>query len=105
MKEPSNSGEAQKTGEAMDLYLIRHAEAMSLETAGVETDPERPLTSTGHEQCRSLARALTAQGVHLDVLVSSPLKRARETQEGLVQGGLSVEDVTLSDWLAPGLKP
>jgi phosphohistidine phosphatase len=68
----------------MDLYLIRHAEAVRAEDAGVD-DAERPLTAAGHEQARALGQGLQRRGVQLSLLVTSPLLRARQTAEGMLQ--------------------
>jgi phosphohistidine phosphatase len=68
----------------MDLYLIRHAEAVPL-GQGIEDDEARPLSDAGKAQCRPLARALLRLGVRLDQVVSSPFLRARQTAEGLLE--------------------
>jgi phosphohistidine phosphatase len=68
----------------MDILLIRHAEAEPREaTAGADED--RPLTEQGRTQCRGLAEALQRRGVALGKLVCSPLLRARQTAEGLLE--------------------
>lgn len=89
----------------MELYLIRHADAQPLGEGGNEDDAERPLTAAGHAQCPPLAAALLRHGVHLEHLVTSPLIRARETAEGLLQGlGVSKPELHTCDHLAPGGK-
>jgi phosphohistidine phosphatase len=89
----------------MHLYLIRHADAVPLGEHGISNDPDRPLTSQGQDQCRSLAEALTRQGVHLDRLVTSPYLRAHQTAEGLLEHlpGPHPELVVCDD-LTPGSK-
>jgi phosphohistidine phosphatase len=69
----------------MDLYIIRHADAQPLGAGGIEDDADRPLTPEGQAQCRPLAAALQRQAVRLDRIVTSPLLRARQTAEGLLQ--------------------
>ena len=69
----------------MDLYFIRHAEAVSRGSADVNADADRPLTERGHAQARALAAALQQRGVRLDVLLTSPLLRARQTGEDLLE--------------------
>lgn len=61
----------------MDLLLIRHAEPVRVEAETGIADP--PLTETGREQARSLTAWLAAE--HVDHVVTSPLRRARETAE------------------------
>jgi phosphohistidine phosphatase len=56
------------------LYLVRHAEA-----ASGEPDDLRPLTPSGREAARALGARLAAEGARPDLVLSSPLLRARET--------------------------
>jgi phosphohistidine phosphatase len=79
----------------MELYLVRHAEA----TPG-DPDELRPLSDEGREQARELGERLRADGVAPDVVLTSPLLRARQTGEALAQatGSRSETDVRL----APG---
>jgi phosphohistidine phosphatase len=74
----------------MNLYLIRHADAARPEVRGGKDDAERPLTEMGKAQCATLASALLARGVALNQAVSSPLLRARQTME-----------IMLEHWPAP----
>jgi phosphohistidine phosphatase len=69
----------------MQLYVIRHAEAINVGTNGVDTDVERPLTDKGREQCRVVATALRRAGIQLEKLLTSPLVRARQTAEELAK--------------------
>lgn len=88
----------------MDLYLIRHAEAVSRDDAAY-TDEERPLTEAGRNQCRMLARSLVSRNVQFDAVIASPLARARQTAEELLQnmpGPLA--DVEFCRHVAPGGK-
>ena len=62
----------------MRLLLVRHAEA-----APGDPDELRALTAEGHEQARRLGEQLRAQGLVPDVVLSSPLLRARQTAAGL----------------------
>jgi|SRR5919201_459707 phosphohistidine phosphatase len=64
----------------MQLYLVRHAEA-----APGEPDELRALTPEGLEAARALARRLAAEGVRADVVLTSPLLRARETGEAIAE--------------------
>src|SRR5438445_11955676 len=86
----------------MDLYLIRHAEAVPSGDPNYVED-ERPLTVTGHDQARALAAALRAHGVRFDRVVTSPLPRARQTAEALVPGLLDPNE-SLQEYaaLSPG---
>src|SRR5262245_13237534 len=68
----------------MNVYLIRHAEAVPLELSGVNADADRPLTPHGHDQCQALAAMLVRQGIALDLVLTSPYLRTRQTAQGLL---------------------
>ena len=64
----------------MNLYLMRHANAgVSREIPNL--DAKRGLVKEGKEQCMLMARVLSALKVQVDVIVSSPLKRALQTAQ------------------------
>lgn len=69
----------------MEIYIIRHADALPLGEGGSSRDEERPLSETGKTQSRNLALSLQQHGVVLSHLVTSPLLRARQTAEGMLQ--------------------
>lgn len=86
---------------AAELYLIRHGVAAERGDAWPE-DAKRPLTDRGVRRLRKAAAALSALGVSFDVLLSSPLVRARQTAEILAAGLEPHPPVELSDALSPG---
>ncbi|HZV05508.1 MAG TPA: phosphohistidine phosphatase SixA [Gemmataceae bacterium] len=89
----------------MDLYVIRHADAQPLGEDGIQNDADRPLTKQGLTQCGSLAETLERQGVHLDCIITSPLLRARQTAEGLLEHlAPRKPQLHICDQLAPGGK-
>src|SRR5262245_53691678 len=63
----------------MKLILVRHAEAVPLGFAGVQTDTERYLSDLGKRQSLALADAIKKAGVTADVVVTSPIVRAVQT--------------------------
>src|SRR5437762_1010972 len=68
----------------MNLFFVRHADAVPLVNSGVNADADRPLTDHGHAQCRALAAALQRLGVQFDLILTSPYLRARQTTQGLL---------------------
>ena len=65
----------------MMLYLMRHAEAVELGTAGITRDADRPLTDKGRRQAKRMGILLKRLDVKIDRILASPLVRARETAE------------------------
>jgi phosphohistidine phosphatase len=63
----------------MKLLIVRHAAAMDRGTPGL-ADELRPLTEEGIARFGSVARALRSLA-EIDVLLSSPLLRAKQTAE------------------------
>jgi phosphohistidine phosphatase len=64
----------------MNLYLMRHANA-GLRRDNPLLDTKRALIKEGKEQCMLMGRVLSAFKVQIDVIVSSPLKRALQTAQ------------------------
>lgn len=62
----------------MIIYFLRHASA-GTHMANPKKDEKRGLDADGIEQCGSMGRALAALDAQVDVIISSPLKRATQT--------------------------
>jgi phosphohistidine phosphatase len=86
----------------MDVYLIRHAEAVERDPAGQTADEDRPLTDAGRAQAQHIARGLPARGAKIERLFVSPTVRTRQTADPLVAAwGLAGEAVVDCPELAP----
>ncbi len=64
----------------MILYLMRHASA-GVFRGNPTLDAKRGLVKEGKDQCMLMARMLSALKVQVDLIVSSPLKRAMQTAQ------------------------
>jgi len=62
------------------LYFLRHGKAWA-QVDWHDDDDRRPLTEAGEALVRSEGRAMKAMGLAPDVIVTSPLARARRTAE------------------------
>ena len=62
----------------MIVYFLRHASAGESKSDPAK-DAKRPLDADGIEQCRIVGHTLAALDTNVDVLISSPLKRATQT--------------------------
>ncbi|WP_413163816.1 phosphohistidine phosphatase SixA [Capilliphycus salinus ALCB114379] len=69
------------------LYLIRHGIAADREL--YEIDEERPLTKEGARKTRKVAQKLVELNLKFEIVLSSPLVRARQTADILKSVGLS----------------
>jgi len=63
-----------------DLYLLRHGIAARRGTAW-RHDADRPLTKKGAKKIRDVAKAMRDLGLSFDIILSSPLRRAKETAD------------------------
>ena len=80
----------------MRLYFLRHADALG----GVD-DAARPLSPKGWKQSEAVARFLKTADIEFDAAYSSPLVRARETAEAVLEicGAVDSDDLKLDDAL------
>ena len=86
----------------MNLHLLRHGIAAELGTDGIQTDSERPLTSEGREKLYRVTAAMQAMELSFDLVLSSPLLRARQTAEIVVAALKARKRMRLEDELACG---
>lgn len=87
----------------MNIYLIRHADALPIDMNQVTSDEERPLSEEGLAQVARLAGAIKRLDVPIDAVLTSPLKRAEQAARGLAEHlKLNNVDVRECNDLAPG---
>ena len=87
----------------MKIYLVRHGIAQERLGGGITTDAERLLTDKGRTETKHVAQALERLGVKGELIVSSPLVRARQTAEIINDViGPRGSEVRICDALAPG---
>jgi phosphohistidine phosphatase len=65
----------------MEIYIIRHGDAIDREDPQVTGDAMRWLTDTGRAEVAVSARLLGKLGVQPDLVLTSPMVRARQTAE------------------------
>jgi len=69
----------------MNLYIVRHAWALEPDEAKFPDDAQRPLSRKGRRRFACVAKRLVERGVAPAVVASSPLLRAVQTAEILIQ--------------------
>jgi len=90
----------------MDLYLMRHGEALTKAEAKVGTDTQRPLSSAGIEVVRGVAQRMKSLiAGHVDLILSSSLIRAMQTAQ-LMGRALGCDDrIEVCRMLLPDADP
>jgi len=86
----------------MNLFFLRHGPAVECDEFDYANDAARPLTPKGKKQLRSIAAALRAMELHFNVILSSPLVRARQTAEIIAAELKLTKRLALTDELKPG---
>jgi len=89
----------------MELYLLRHAIAEDRGGPGWEDDSKRPLTRKGSKKMLRIAEGMLALDFSVDVILSSPYTRARQTAEIVAEVLGAEKSIEFSDHLAVGGDP
>jgi phosphohistidine phosphatase len=89
---------------AIELYLVRHAIAAERGDQFPD-DSKRPLTDEGAERFRRVVQGLAALDVVIDLILTSPFVRTRQTAELLSAGLANRPSVQSLESLAPGHAP
>jgi phosphohistidine phosphatase len=85
----------------MKLYIVRHAIAVPHGSPGVSED-DRPLTEEGIRKMRQAASGLCCLGYVPDLILTSPLVRAGQTAEILIETFGERTELRIASSLAPG---
>lgn len=83
------------------LYLVRHAIAFDRGTDWPD-DTKRPLTHKGAARMREIVDGLLELDVTIDVVVTSPLVRAKQTADLIIAGWPKPPALVVSPLLSPG---
>ncbi len=85
----------------MDLYIVRHAIAVERGTPGYDEDSQRPLTDEGRKKMKKIVKGLRQLEIELDLILTSPYVRARDTADILANGFKMKKKIAFSDNLIP----
>jgi phosphohistidine phosphatase len=83
----------------MQVYFLRHGEA---EKNGQGEDSERPLSRDGVARMKQEASAIAGLDLGIQLIVTSPLARARQTADIVARELHLRESLAIDDRLAPG---
>jgi phosphohistidine phosphatase len=85
----------------MKVYLVRHGIAVERIGGAILNDSQRPLTDEGKQETKHVAQGLKKLGIGADLVVTSPLTRAKQTGEIIKDVLGCQEDLKITDSLAP----
>lgn len=85
----------------MDLILLRHGKAEDFNPGG---DATRELVEKGRLQARKAAKLLKGAGKLPEIVLTSPLSRARQTAEEFCEAA-AMPGPVIQGWLACGMTP
>ena len=85
----------------MNLYLLRHGIAVERGSAVFGNDADRPLTLKGERRLWRIANAMEALELSFDLILSSPLVRARQTAEIVAEAFNARKPFEFSEGLKP----
>ena len=83
----------------MNLYVVRHGETLWNREKRVQGVTDMPLTDKGRQEAKKLQELI--KSLNIDVVISSPLIRARETAKILVDSKLPIntdDRIKERDW-------
>jgi broad specificity phosphatase PhoE len=81
-----------------DIIFLRHGESVGNAESRWQGQADFPLTDRGREQAQALANRWGAEGRRFDVILSSPLERARMTAE-IIANALNLPIETDPIWM------
>ena len=85
----------------MQLLLLRHGKAEDRSAGG---DFTRELEEKGHEQARHAARILAAADLLPDIVLTSPVLRAKQTADTFTDAA-GMPGAVVQSWLSCGMSP
>ncbi len=87
----------------MEIWILRHAKAE--EGGPALSDEERALTPAARKRMRAAARTIARMEAKLDAILTSPLRRARQTAEPVARALDRRTELIETVSLAPGADP
>lgn len=84
----------------MTILLLRHAEAEQ----NAASDSDRCLTAKGISQAERTGEFCLRHGIKPEIILSSPVRRARQTAE-IVARALDNTELLVAPWAACGMSP
>lgn len=85
----------------MELFILRHGIAEATADPPSGGDGERALSAEGIEKMRRAAKGMKTLGLSFDLILSSPLRRAKETAEIVASAFAAEKKLRLTPALSP----
>jgi phosphohistidine phosphatase len=87
----------------MEIWLLRHASAEDRADSGKDAD--RTLTEDGHKRAREVARGLAELEPGIELVLTSPYARARQTAEPVARALRLADQLRETQGLEPSSDP
>lgn len=87
---------------SLNLFILRHGIAVEHGAPGFASDDDRPLTPKGKRQMHKITAAMRVMKLRFDLILSSPLVRARQTAEIVATDLKLKKRLDFADALKPG---
>lgn len=84
----------------MDVFILRHGKAEERST-NVASDSKRSLTEVGKKDLAEIAKGMKNLDIEFDLIISSPLNRAKETADIISEKLYKKKKIALWDELKP----
>jgi phosphohistidine phosphatase len=86
----------------MNLYVLRHGQAVEPGEGGISRDADRPLTPKGERRTWLAGEAMRSLELSLDLVLTSPYKRTLQTAEIVVKVLKLEKHLRVTETLGPG---
>lgn len=84
----------------MDIFILRHGKAEE-RSPNITSDSKRSLTEVGKKELVEIARGMKNLDIEFDLIISSPLNRAKETADIISEKLYKKKKITIWDELKP----
>ena len=85
-----------------EIFILRHSDAEDADGKNIKNDFERKLTEDGIKKAKKISLFFNSLNEDLDLVLSSPLIRAKETAETFVKNLNKKTELKIVDFLSSG---
>ena len=86
-----------------EIFVLRHGNAEDINECQSKSDFDRKLTEEGKDKIAKLGKFLNKIDSNIDIVITSPFLRAKETAEIVVNSLDKKPELKIEDFLSPGV--